>query len=213
MGNHGGLESACEALLTREFRKPNGGILTIGRLLIDTSCGKTETIVKQFCRKPPWSNVVLPARGTFVGPASKPFSDYHRKRGDKIGVHWRIPVRTRREGQREVLVDTNWWKSFVHHRLAVAVGDPGSLSLWGSDAKRHEILAEHLLAEECVPTEAKGNTVDVWKDIPGRDNDLFDCLVGCAVAASMEGISLDGVSMRPKRSGRRVSLRDLGWAG
>ena len=34
------------------------------------------------------------------------------KRGDKIGVHWRIPVRTRREGQREVLVDTNWWKSF-----------------------------------------------------------------------------------------------------
>ena len=205
-----GLEAACELLLSRDLAKPNGSVLRIERLLIDTSWGKTETTVKRFCRTSPWSNVILPARGTFVGPASKPFSDYHKRRGDRIGLHWRISGRSRREGQREVLVDTNWWKSFVHNRLAVAVGDPGSLSLWGSDPRRHEILAEHLLAEQCVPTEAKGVTVDVWKDIPNRENDLFDCIVGCCVAASMQGVAIAGEPTTAKAPRRRVvNLRSL----
>ena len=205
-----GLEAACEQLLTRDFRKPSGDVLKIERLLIDTSWGKTETTVKKFCRNSQWSNVILPARGSFVGPASKPFSDYHKKRGDRIGLHWRISGRSRREGQREVLVDTNWWKSFVHNRIAVAVGDAGSLSLWGSDPRRHEIMAQHMLAEQCVPSSANGRTVDVWKELPGRENDLFDCLVGCCVAASMQGVAVAGEPSTAKASGRRVvSLRSL----
>ena len=210
-----GLEAACGHLLTREFKKPNGSVVRIDRLLIDTSWGKTESTVKRFCRTSDWANVIMPARGTYIGPGSKPFSDYNKKRGDKVGLHWRVPVRTKREGQREVLVDTNWWKSFVHNRLAVAVGDAGSLSLWGKDPRRHEILAEHLLAEQCVPTEAKGVTMDVWKDLPGRENDLFDCLVGCCVAAAMEGVLIDGAGNdRPRGRRPAVSLRQLwGRAG
>jgi len=32
---------------------------------------------------------------------------------------------------RHVLFDTNYWKSFVHARLAVPMGDPSCLSLFG----------------------------------------------------------------------------------
>jgi hypothetical protein len=199
-----GLNAACGQLLAREFRKPNGSAVRIDRLLIDTSWGKTEAPVKHFCRTSDWASVVLPSRGTYIGPGSRPFSAYIRKRGDKVGLHWRIPVRTKREGQREVLVDTNWWKSFVHNRLAVAVGDAGSLSLWGKDPRRHEILAEHLLAEQCIPTEAKGTTMDVWKELPGRENDLFDCMVGCCVAASMAGVTLDGMAEAKRRTPPKV---------
>jgi hypothetical protein len=53
------------------------------------------------------------------------------------------------------------------------------------------MLAEHLTAEYRVKTEGRGRTVDEWKIRPERsDNHWFDCLVGCAVAASMQGASL-----------------------
>jgi len=42
-----------------------------------------------------------------------------------------------------------------------------------------------------VRTEGRGRTVDEWKSrASGRDNHWFDCLVGCAVAASFDGASI-----------------------
>ncbi|MCA9251618.1 MAG: hypothetical protein KDA54_10850, partial [Phycisphaerales bacterium] len=80
------------------------------------------------------------------------------------------------------------WKTFVHTRLAVALGDHGSLSLWGRDPGEHRLFAEHVTAESVTRTTGKGRTVDIWKQRPGLDNHWFDCLVGSAVAASMVGV-------------------------
>jgi phage terminase large subunit GpA-like protein len=92
-----------------------------------------------------------------------------------------------------VLYDTNFWKSFVYARLAVAMGDRGCLSLFGDHPEQHRLFAEHLTAEYRVKTEGRGRTVDEWKQRPERgDNHWFDCLVGCAVAASIQGAVLDG---------------------
>jgi hypothetical protein len=41
-----------------------------------------------------------------------------RKRGDRVGLHWRIPNTTGKRAMRHVLIDTNYWKTFVHARLA-----------------------------------------------------------------------------------------------
>ena len=110
---------------------------------------------------------------------------------------------------RHVLFDTNYWKSFVHARLKVAMGDRGCLSLFGDRADQHRLLAEHLTAEYRVKTTGRGRTVDEWKLRPERaDNHWLDCLVGAAVAASMQGASLTETGPAlPQR--RRVRLSEL----
>ena len=60
-----------------------------------------------------------------------------------------------------------------------------------------------------MKTEGRGRTVDEWKLRPERgDNHWLDCLVGCAVAASMEGASLPGTQVAPQKK-KRVSLAEL----
>jgi len=93
------------------------------------------------------------------------------------------------------IYDTDFWKSFVHTRLATHPADSGSLTLYGGGShwrpEHHRDLAEHLTSERRVKTEGRGRTVDEWKLRPGGpDNHWLDCLVGCAVAASMQGVTI-----------------------
>ena len=109
---------------------------------------------------------------------------------------------------RTVHLDTNYWKSFVHARLAVAMGDRGCLSLFGMKPEEHRLLSEHLAAEYRVRTEARGRTVDEWKlKASAVDNHWLDCLVGCAAAASMLGVSLfrGAAPKKVKRNRKRVA--------
>ncbi len=89
------------------------------------------------------------------------------------------------------------------------MGDPGCLSLFGRDAARHRLLADHLTSEYRVKTEGRGRTVDEWKlRVTGLDNHWLDCLVGAAVAASMQGAVLFGTDHRVVGK-PRVRLSDL----
>jgi len=100
----------------------------------------------------------------------------------------------------------------VHARLVVAMGDPGCLSLFGRDASKHQLFAEHITAEYRVRTEARGRVVDEWKLRAGNpDNHWLDCLVGCAVAASIQGVVLPGTGMegRSESQRRRLKLSEL----
>ncbi len=90
------------------------------------------------------------------------------------------------------------------------MGDPGCLSLFGRDAATHRLLADHLTAEYCVPTAAQGRTVDEWKLKAIRpDNHWLDGLVGCAVAASMEGVKLFGTQGDVVEKRKRLKLSEL----
>lgn len=129
--------------------------------------------------------------------------------GEVLGNHWYVPNVRRTAQFSHVLIDTNYWKSFVHARLAVAMGDPGCLSLFGRDAQDHRLLAEHLTAEYRVRTMARDRTVDEWKLRATRpDNHWFDCLVGCAAAASMCGVKAAG-EVVPERQRKRYTQDDL----
>ena len=208
---YAGLERLTDGMIGREWRRDDGAMLRIERCLIDANWGQSTDIVYQFCRQSKHSGIILPSHGRYVGASSLPFSDYKKKRGDQVGFNWRIPMITGRRTVRHVLYDTNYWKSFIHARLAVPMGDPGCLSLFGRSPTRHRMLSEHLTAEYRVKTEGRGRTVDEWKvRVGGSDNHWFDCIVGSAVAASMVGVSLPGVggsTAEPKR--RRVKLSDL----
>ena len=127
-----------------------------------------------------------------------------------LGHHWLIPGLRGRRVVRHVLIDTNYWKSFVYARLAVAMGDHGGLSLFGQKPTAHRLLADHVTAEYRVRTEARGRIVDEWKIRAGSpDNHWLDCLVGCAIAASMLGVRVPGQDAKPIRQRKRYTQADL----
>ncbi len=207
---YAGLEKLTTDLLGRAWSRDDGADLRIERCLIDANWGSSTDVVYQFCRQSAHAGIVLPSHGRFVGASSQPFSEYKRKPGDRVGFNWRMPNVRGRRAVRHVLFDTNFWKSFVHARLAVPMGEKGCLSLFGEKAETHRLFADHLTAEYRVMTEGRGRTVDEWKMRPERgDNHWFDCLVGCAVAASIQGAILPGTDGRePARRGR-VSFAEL----
>lgn len=208
---YGGLEQLTENYLSREWRRDDGAHLRIERCLIDANWGSSTDIVYQFCRQSSHAGILLPSHGRFVGASSQPFSEYKRKPGDRIGHNWRMPNVKGKRAVRHVIYDTNYWKSFIQARLLVSMGDRGCLSLFGDSPEQHRLFAEHLTAEYRVKTEGRGRTVDEWKIRPERaDNHWFDCLVGSAVAASIQGAVLEstgGDDVQAKR--QRISFAEM----
>jgi phage terminase large subunit GpA-like protein len=207
---YAGLEALTGHYLAREWRRDDGALVRIERCLVDANWGLSTDVVYQFCRQSAHSAVLMPSHGRFVGASSVPFSEYKRKMGDRVGHNWRIPNVQGRRQVRHVVFDTNYWKSFVYARLAVPMGDRGCLALFGDKPDLHRLFAEHLTAEYRVKTEGRGRTVDEWKMRPERsDNHWLDCLVGCAVAASMQGVVLPGTDVKPVVKRQRLKLSEL----
>ncbi|MEZ6064037.1 MAG: terminase gpA endonuclease subunit [Planctomycetaceae bacterium] len=156
-GLEGSICAGPEALtadrLSRNWRRDDGAELRIDRCLIDANWGSSTDVVYQFCRQSKHARTVLPSHGRFVGASSRPFSEYKRKQGERVGLNGRMTNASGKRAVRHVIYDTNYWKSFVQSRLVVAQGDPGCLSLFGTSAEMHRMFAEHLTAEYCVKTE------------------------------------------------------------
>jgi phage terminase large subunit GpA-like protein len=207
---YSGLESLTGECLRREWRRDDGAMMRVERCLIDANWGTSTDVVYQFCRQSEHAAMLLPSHGRFVGAASTPFQEYRRKRGDRVGLNWRIPNVQGRRAVRHVLFDSNYWKSFIHARLAVPMGDRGCLSLFGRDPEAHRLLADHLTSEYLVKTEGRGRVVDEWKLRPeAQENHWLDCLVGCAVATSIQGAILPGTDARAAPKRQRMKLSDL----
>ena len=202
---YAGLEELVDELLGKVWKRDDGAELRIERLLIDANWGKSTPTVKKFCRASKHARVVMASHGTYVGAKSKQFADYRKKQGDVVGLNWRVPKAQGKE-VRHVLFDTNWWKTKVRDCLRAPLGDAGCLALWGTKEKssQHLLFAEHCTAEFSVRTQGRGRDVDEWDQRPSRDNHWWDCLVGSAVAASMEGLE-PPTSAVPSKAKRRPS--------
>lgn len=194
-GFEGGLYAALTKLtddyLGREWEREDGAVLKIERALVDANWGQSTDIVYQFCRQNAHAGIIMPSHGRYVGASSKPMTEYRKQPGDRLGFNWMVPNVAGKRAIRHVIYDTNFWKSFIHTRLGVEIGDKGNLSLYGRIPGVHQLLAEHLTAEYKVKTQGRGRTVDEWKLKPDRtDNHWLDCIAGCAVCASMLGAAL-----------------------
>ncbi|MFO0826724.1 MAG: terminase gpA endonuclease subunit [Phycisphaerales bacterium] len=204
-----GLDRIAERLLGREWACEDGSATRISRCLVDANWGQSTDLVYAFCRRSTHAALLTPSHGRYVGAASTPFSEYGRREGERVGLNWRMPAAGHR-AIRHAVFDTNWWKSFVHARLAVPAGDPGSLVLFGRRPDAHRLLAAHLTSEYRVRTHGRGRIVDEWRLRPdGGDNHWLDCLVGAAVGASIEGVALAGFERRRKGPKVRRSLLEL----
>jgi len=208
---YSGLERLCARTLGREWRRDDGAAVRIDRCLVDANWGESTDVVHQFCRQSSFAGILMPSHGIGITASRVPMGEYKRKRGDRLGLNWRIPSVRGKRSVRHLVYDTNYWKSFLHARLAVAMGDPGCVSLFGRDPKGHRMLADHLTAEFPVRTEGRGRTLQEWRlRQPGLDNHWLDCAVGAAVAASMCGASLlGGPSPGTGRKRQRIKLSEI----
>lgn len=190
------LAALVEQLATRVWVSEDGAELSLRRCLIDANWGQSRNIVYEFCRQSKWRQILHPSHGRYVGASSEPLNAKHVKTlGRQVGQHWRLD-RARDTPIRHVLFDANYWKSFLHSRLATEPGTTSSLCLWNAEPRIHATFAKHMKSEYSVRTEGRGRTVDEWKQLPHRpDNHWLDTMVGCCVAGSMEGCQLPGEKM------------------
>jgi hypothetical protein len=213
----GGLEAQLTAgltlltaeLLGTEWQREGGAGLKIERCLIDANWGQSTDVVYEFCRRSPHAAIVMPSHGKFVGASGQAMGDRAKKPGERAGLNWFSPLKGRRPN-RYVIFDANFWKSFVASRLAVPAGGVGRLDLFGRPTD-HKLFAEHLTSEYRVRVTGRGRSVDEWKPRPSRpENHWLDCVVGCAVAAEMQGARLSDLGGEaPKAGKRKVSFADM----
>ena len=205
------LSELSDSLLTRSFQKPNGEVIQVSRMLVDANWGASRDIVYNWVRKSEFRNIIIPSHGKYVGASTEPLNAGQAKQpGKRIGVNWRTMI-SKEMPIRYALYDTNFWKSFAWERLNAMIGSSGCFTLFRQPAREHLNFAANLRSEYPVRTEGRGRTVDEWKLKPGEDNHYFDCLVGCCVAASMEGVAMrDQVDKTPRtRTKRKKEAKSL----
>lgn len=201
-----GLSDLVDMLGPRQWKREDGATMQVERCLVDA--GYVPDVVMDVCRHSPHSAILMPSKGTGVGAKNKPMTDYQRKPGEKFGWNWIIAKN--RSGVRYIRFDANHWKSFAQSRILTALGDSGCFSLYGRKGEDHELLADHVTAEAPTPVTANGRTVHEWSMKAGKaDNHWFDCLVGCAVAASVLGVTLKESESASKPEKKRVRWSEV----
>ncbi len=192
-------------LLSRKFTRPDGASMPIEKLIIDANW--STITVYDFCGESPHSAIITPSHGRFYGATTlKTISEYTLDPGETRGPGWLLTRGKAARKTRHLLIDTNFWKTFIHNRLTTALGDKGSLSLFKSP-DYHRMLCDHLTSEQGELKEKVRKVVEWAPKKKNADNHLLDCLVGSAVAASIQGCRLIGKS-KPKVT-VRPSLGEL----
>lgn len=200
---HHGLTACADLILDREWKREDGSVMKIAKCPVDAHWGESTATVTAWCRQTRHAAIVMPSHGQGLGASSKPWGEYEKRAGERLGDHWRIPPVSAKEVIRKLLVDTNHWKTFVAQRLITAVGDRGAFTFFGQNridntkSSEHQHFIQHLCVEKKIPVEGRGRKLDEWKNPPGADNHWWDCLVNAAVAASIQGAALAETAIRP----------------
>jgi hypothetical protein len=195
------LADLTAAVVGREWpHQESGGVLRVERVLIDS--GWHADTVYQFCRKSPHAHLLLPSKGHVVGPTGTPIDGWAARPQERRGPSWRLSAPDAKSG-RLVVFDPNYWKTFVADRLHTPPAAGGCLWVNGTAAGDHDLLFDHLTCEfrTRVQVGKTGREYDQWAKRPGRsDNHWFDAAVGCAVAASVLGLTFrpDGSAATPR---------------
>jgi hypothetical protein len=196
-----GLVDLIDYLADKRYKTPDGQLSQRTQLIgMDAAWGPSTKVVQAVALEHPRASWLVPAFGRGLKPGDNPMSEWKPKPGERKGPFWIL--RPTMGGGRHVVVDTNAAKSFVNARLNIAMGDPGSLSLFRPHlATGHRMIAEHWRAEKVETVSiAGGRSGEVWSLPPAKpDNHLWDCVVNAAVMASLCGATVPEASTTKRR--------------
>ncbi|VTR92804.1 Uncharacterized protein OS=Isosphaera pallida (strain ATCC 43644 / DSM 9630 / IS1B) GN=Isop_2452 PE=4 SV=1: Terminase_GpA [Gemmata massiliana] len=202
---YAGLAALTARILDRKYvQEETGTELHARQCLIDANWGPFTDLVYDFCRRDGHAGVLLPSHGKYIGPKATPINGWAKRSPDEVkGPGWRISTAETGKRGRKVVFDTNHFKTFLAERFRTPLGAPGCLTLFNAPEGGHQMFADHCTAEYPKPREegAAGYAVDEWVSRMNRDNHLWDCVVGNALAASLTGLRWDaGAASGVKRS-------------
>ncbi len=221
-----GLTQLGEQVLERAYIREDDVPLTFKRCHIDINWQPSESAVARFCRLEKWTGKVFPARGQGITNTKRRISSWK----DNEGEHW-PPKAIRRECEwmvtspkKHLVREVQHWKSHWQSRMNTALSKPlftpGSISFYGRDPNEHLMISEHLTAH--YPEEKTLGTEQWIQWIPrvgGGRWDYLDCLIGAAVAASVEKIQLNTETEsrllvpKPKKQKRTtIAAEEIAWS-
>jgi hypothetical protein len=185
IGKDRGLFNALNLLrgyFSNGWQDKSGRVWRPSQVWIDSGYAEHQDIVYEFCRQAavgmqPGQEIYRPTKG--FGERQRNTNRYFapkKKGGDVRYIGLQYDIR-RQQTDRINLVQINsdFWKSEVHQRLAMSADEPGALTLYEAASPREHIeLSEHLTAEvqkeEWI--EGRGEVI-VWRRIR-RKNHWFD---------------------------------------
>ena len=202
---YAGLERLVEMLMSRQHEREGGGTLTIDRIGVDAKWGQSTGTVRRFTRECRFTGRVVPTMGQFVGAKSFQWQGVTNDKKTSPGLHCRMQPAKADPRVREMLIDTNWWKSVIAERLSVGKGSEKAILLFDAKPHQHRMFADHCCEETPSEEETKtGKKLIEWRQPPAAENDFWDCLVGTCVWASWEGIKIDTEQeQRPQKKNTR----------
>lgn len=196
-----GLDSLARRLLSRAWKREDGAELRIERCLVDS--GWNSDAIYEWCRRTTHAAVVMPSKGVGITAGNLPISEYTLKPHERRGLHYILTSDPVKRAVRLLKYDTNFYKTFLANRLQTL--GKGHLSVFGERPLEHRVLTDNFSAEFCIKTEGRGRTVWQWKQIPGRDNHLLDCVVGCLAAAAFMGCRIEEMGKRAPKKRMKIT--------
>jgi hypothetical protein len=179
-------------LFTRDFGNQN-----VEKVTVDARWGESTEIIRRWCKQNIYRSQIHPSMGMYIGANSRPWQKLKRSATDTRGIHCKLQVPTN-GGRKELLLDTNWWKTTVARRLTCAAGSSKSLVVYEDSPSKHRMFSEHMSSEvPKISTGKTGNTVTEWS-MSRNDNDWLDCVVYAHALASTLGVPF--VEERKKHS-------------
>ena len=162
----------------------DGVEIPIDKVLVDS--GYLTSTVNKFCDND--MRLFMPMQGISVRATGQPLGTRSGSKAIKVGWNYEIRKSPQYGRLRYVLADVNQFKSFVHERFKTPFGGVGSLGLYKDKPRSHQMWADHMRAETYTNVSANGRTIQEWVNPPNGQNHYFDTLVGCHVAAVIEGV-------------------------
>lgn len=190
-----GLDWLSAAILRTEYTTEGKGTkYMVDKLAVDARWGESTAVVRQWARESPHRSRIHPSMGQYIGANTQPWQQIQRAKETRLktkGVHAKF-ITPKGGGLRELLYDTNYWKSWCASRLSCSSGSSKAITLFHSEPHIHMMFAQHCCNEDPVRMIGKkGNEVVEWKQKQSGgspENDFWDCLVGNAALASTIGV-------------------------
>ncbi len=217
---YAGLANLLDPMFSTRWAKTDGGVMRLDRAGIDIGWERAADTIRRYCLETENFGRVHPVRGKGIGVNDRPWSEYHHTKKDRLGTHCKSKANA--DGIEEIMVDTNWWKSWAAERLGCPIGSDRAVVLFKAKPHIHQMVAEHWTSEHPVMRVGRaGNEMVEWIEPQTHlDNEFWDTLVGTCVLGHIEGVAVDGprpglaveANVRVQRRGRKKRRGNfVGW--
>lgn len=199
------LKEACDLFTRAGWQSADGETWRTTETWIDS--GYFPDAVYNFCAEYK-NNSVRPIKGwgTTRDPGQGSLYPAPLKIGGsiiQIGERYHFALQ---DNRRTVLahIDADYWKTFLHRRLAVPMDAPGAMTLCGGEVNEHMKIAKHITAEKCVEEFVPGKGKIARWIRERRENHWGDALYIACAAGHWAGARLIE-NRQPQQHIRRVS--------